>query len=576
MNRLYILFILFATLTGISACSNARAADQDASKSAFKYREVYLPEGIGKSADKLGLNSVEEDWGIWGHNLAKVLPEEHTKAVYAKVNGNLTKKQFCFTSDELYDYIVDYVETKYDDDQRIRFAIVPNDNDIVCLCVDCIDIGNTKNNASPAVNHLVRRLANRFPGHIFYTSDYRTTRGLPKDSMPPNSGVLVSAMNFPLTAANTPDQKRFMDRLLQWSNTTPRILVWDYINNFDDYFTPFPTFGIMQNRLQGYRDNKVTAVFLNGSGPDISAMSRLRTEVLAALTANPDIDWREKLYERADSIYPTTGKVIADFMVAQEDAITQNGVTLPLYQGVEGALKTYLPKDMFIEFHDNLLSLRNNTSGQEKKELDLLLGQLALTRLELNRISGDLKNSEIYLADLGNLTAEGYESYNESGWGIDQYVKDYNYILRHAKETGGKNKLKGETLIPLSALDPDYSDISILTDGVLGIPSNYHSGNLINSPERATQIAIPNQQDFKKLRVWLSYNPAYRVNLPESVTLTVGGKPVKTVNPSYPADMSGHVPVEFDIPGNARGSLVVSLVKDPETHSMAIEEIEAF
>ena len=577
-NRNTILFLILGAFITISinACSNARAADQDASKSAFRYREVYLPEGTGKNAEKLGLNTLENNWGIWGHNLGRVLPEDHSKSVYAKVNGHTNKKQFCFTSDELFDYIVEFIENKYDEDERMRFAILPNDNDLVCLCEDCVEIGNTKKNASPAIDEMVRKLADYFPGHLFYTSDYRTTRGLPIDTMPANTGVIISAMDFPLTYQNTPDQIRFLDRVKSWSNTVKRILVWDYINNFDDYFTPYPTLGIMQNRFRGYRDNKVTALFLNGSAPDPSAMSRLRTEVLAELSANPELDWREKLYERADSIYPVTGKIIADFMIEQENMVANNGATLPLYDGVEAALKTYLPQNEFIAFHDQLLNMRSKVSGKEREELDMLLGQLALTRLELNRINGKLANSERYLADMQYLRFKGYESYNESGWSIEEYMKDYKYLLKHAADTGNKNKLKGETLIAMTPLDPDYSDISIITDGVLGIPSNYHSGHLINSPQVSTQIAIPNVPGMKKLKVWLSYNPAYRIHLPESVTLSAGGRPVKTINPKYPSDMSGHVPLEFDVPSGFDGSLLLTLVKDPETHSMAIEEIEGF
>lgn len=562
----------------ITGCGNAKAAppDQDASVSAFKYREVHLPEGLGDNADKLGLNTLEESWGIWGHNLAKVLPEEHSNSVYAKNNGATIKKQFCFSSNHLYEYIEDYIDRKFDDDERVRFAIVPNDNDIVCICEKCVAAGNTKNNASPAAEKLVRRLAARFPGHIFYTSDYRTTKGLPKDSMPVNSGVLVSAMNYPLSTVETGDELKFMSRLREWAKTTPRILVWDYINNFDDYFTPYPTFGIMQRRLKNYRDNKVTALFLNGSGPDASAFSRLRTEVLAELTANPDADWRALVKEKASSIYPVTGTLISDFILDQEDHVAQNRVTLPLYEGVEKARKTYLPEETFITFHDNLRRMRDEVDGDEMKELELLLGQLALTRLELKRINGNLRESESLLADLTLLDRSGVESYSESGWTIDNYVRDYRFLLKHAKETSGSNKLKGEKLISMTSLDPDYSDISILTDGVLGIPSNYHNGNMIMSPDRYTQIAVPNVPGMKKLRVWMMYNPVYRVDIPERITLKSGSREIKSIVPEYSNDHPGHSVVEFDIPGGVDGTLMLTVYKDPESHSMALEEIEGF
>ena len=562
-------------LAGVQACGNAKAADQEADPAVFKYREIFLPEGLGLNAGALGLNSLDEDWGIWGHNISKVLPEDHSNAVYAKQNGNTLKKQFCFSSDQLYDYIVEWISSRYKDNERIRFAIVPNDNDIVCLCDICVEYGNTPSNASPAVNHLVRKLAHRFPGHIFYTSDYKTTRGLPTDSMPANTGVLVSAINYPLTTMDTPEQVNFNNRLQAWGLTTPRILVWDYINNFDDYFTPYPTFGVMQKRLRDYRDHNVSAIFLNGSGSDLSAMSRLRTEVLAAMTSDPDIDWKELLKQKANDYYPVTGELISSFMIAQEDSVANNNTVLPLYEGVAIARKTYLPEDAFVNFHDNLLNLRHTVQGEEKKELDILLGELALTRLELKRINGNLYGSDQFINDLESLIASGHPSYNESGWSIDGYIRDYRYLLNHYKESSG-NKLKGEKVVGLTPLDPDYSDTSILTDGVLGIPSNYHNGNLIISPRDFTQFAIPNKPGMSKLRVWFSYNPAYKVKLPANVNLKAGGRIIDRIEPQYPADHSGHSMVEFNIPSNAEGTLVLTVIKDPDVKSMAIEEIEGF
>lgn len=558
------------------ACEKANAADNDSVQNAFKYREIYLPEGIGKNAVNFGLNTLDLDWGIWGHNLGKVLPPEPSQSVFAKVNGIPQKKQFCFSSNTLYGYIEDYIEDNFGIEETIRFAIIPNDNEIVCLCEKCITVGNTKKNASPAVTKLVRRLAERFPNHIFYTSYYKTTQGLPKDSMPHNTGVLVSAIDFPLSYDESPEETRFIQRLQAWGQTTPRILVWDYINNFDDYFTPYPTLGVMQRRLKDYRDNNVTAVFLNGSGTDISAMSRLRTAVLAEMTKDPDTDWKELLYEKAQEYYPNVGRIIADFMVAQEENLEQSGITLPLYEGVEIARKTYLPEEKFIAFHDTLINLRGNLKGGERDYVDLLLGELALTRLELNRINGNFNDSEKFLKELEQLQAMGYNSYNESGWTIEGYINDYRYILNHQKETAGKNKLKGEKLVALTPLDPEYSDISILTDGSLGIPSNYHNGNLIISPEYFTRIAVPNKPDVKKLKVWLSYNPAYRVKLPEKVTLSIGDKELGSATPQYPKNLDGHTFVTFDIPSNETGTLVLTFYKEEEGRSFAVEEIEGF
>lgn len=571
---------LISAITALAinlACSTGEKAAQDSTSTAFRYREVYLPEGMGANARKLGLNTLEYDWGLWGHNLAKVLPEEPSLAVYAKVNGNTNKKQFCFSSNHLYEYIEEYIDSKYDDNEYARFAILPNDNDIVCLCEKCVIAGNSHGNASPAVTNLVRRLAKRFPHHSFYTSDYRTTNEIPTDTMPSNTGVLLSAMSFPLSSVESPEEYRFIDKINRWTPVAPRVIIWDYINNFDDYFTPYPVFSTMQRRLKAYRDNNAKGIFLNGSGADLSSMSDIKTEVLAELTADPDIDWRTVLREKATKLYPVAGETIADFMIAQENMVEKSGVVLPMYEGVQVALNTYLPEKEFIDFHNKLKQLLPMTQGAEREALQTLLAELALTRLEINRINGDPRNSEALLADLQTLPQKEVDGYNESGWSIERYIKDYNFLMKDYKDTIKKNKLKGARLIPLTALDAQYSDVSILTDGVLGIPSNYHSGLMITSPKESTQIAVPHIPGTRKVKVWMAYNPPYRIFLPEYVTLsTPDGKKLGAVAPGYPENDSGHSSIEFDVPSNYNGTLTLTFHKNPENHSMAIEEIQAF
>ena len=567
----------FLPLIALAGCTKAeaRSSSEDVN-SVFSYREIYLPETSGENAADFHLNNVDHDWGVWGHNLDNILPEKKSESIFAKRNGTVTHDQFCFTSPRLYEYIEEYIDKRYDETDQIRFAILPNDNGIVCMCNRCVEIGNKKNDASPAVLHIIKKLAERFPNHRFYTSHYLTTRGVPAEKMPENTGVLISAMDFPLSPVETAQEKEFMRLIQTWKQKTDHILIWDYINNFDDYFTPFPVLDIMQRRLQNYHDNGVTGVFLNGSGADYSSFSMLKGDVLAELTIDPSNDWKEILKRKALERYPVTGATIADFMIAQEEYVKTKGKQLPLYEGVLKSLDTYLPKDEFIKFYDELRALRPRTEGEERKYVDRLCGALALTRLELNRMDGSTENSKEYLNDLKSLKDYEIPIYSESHWTVDRYVRDYEKMLDHYDKYGQKNLLKGKKLIPLTPLDQEYSDISIITDGMLGIPSNYHSGNLIMSPSDYSQIAIPPVDGLKKLRVCLVYNPAYRIDIPVEVSLTTtGGKKIESVTPTYPADSSGHAFVEFNVPSNA-GSLVVELIKDPEIHSMAIDEIEGY
>lgn len=569
-----ILFVLLSlNFFSFDGCEQKALSDDN---SAFEYREIYLPEGIGNEARELGLNSVDNDWGIWGHNLSVVLPENPAHSVYATVNGQTNTEQFCFSSDRLYQYIERYILDLVGERRTTRFSIIPQDNYISCLCEQCVAKGCTYNDASPAVFSMIERLATRFPHHLFFTSYYLTTRSLPSRPLPSNAGVLYSAIHYYLAPVPTTREQETEKRLEQWGQMTSHLYVWDYIDNFDDYLTPYPLFSIMQRRLQLYRRTGVAGVFLNGSGPDYSTFSRIRTHVLAALLRDPDCDWRPLLEETCRRLYPEAGATIARFMLQQEDLVTSGGRMLPIYQGADVILKTYVDAASFCTFHDELLQLLPTTQGEERQELTTLCQALAFTRLEIKRIQADTEGCEPLLQQLAQLPLKGIRCYNESYWTLESYIQEYRSMLHAARESQKKNRLLRKQLVPLTALDEEYTDISILTDGLAGIPSNYHCGHLISSADPALKLAIPQVGLLRHLRVGLTYNAKHHIGLPSKVTLSVRGREIAAVEPKVVSGLPQRVVVDFDIPSDIEGTLVLTLVRNPEEKTMALDEVEGW
>lgn len=549
---------------------------QPTASSPFEYREVYLPRLSSREYVPLKLNDIDNDWGIWGHNISVALPENPSSSVYAKSSHGVNRNQFCFTSDALFKYIKKYICRNYCNGKTMRFAILPNDNNVVCQCKQCVECGNTKHDASGAVYYMLERLTKEFPNHIFFTSYYKTTSSLPAQPLPENAGVLVSAIRFPLSTCHTPEEDEFISLLNQWSVYTKRIYVWDYINNFDDYFTPFPIFDIFQHRLRLYVQAGVKGIFMNGSGIEYSTFYRLKIHILALMLSNPSVEWRPLLRDFCHERYPVTGDVICDFIVKQENMVSKLKGSLSLYEGMPAALRTYLPAEDFAVFHDKLLSLLPETKGREHKSIVKISRALTFTRLELKRMAADTEGCEQMLTELRNLTDEGIISYSESGGTIDSYVDDYRYMLRRAAETKGKNLLKGVRLEPLTELDEDYNDITILTDGLLGLPSCYHCGQMLSSATPALRIAIPHVQGMKSLRVNMTKNSIFHISLPLRVSLTAGGHEVGSVIPTPLSSNLQRAVAEFEIPSNYKGKLVINIYRDQEDRTMALDEIEGF
>lgn len=566
----------FIMLLSVFLLTDCTKKNHSIGSSPFEYREIYLPRLSSDDYVPLSLNSIDHDWGIWGHNLSVVLPDNPSSSVYAKSSNRVNTDQFCFSSDELFRYISLYIKNNFDKNTPMRFAILPNDNSVVCQCEKCIEFGNTESDASGAVYYMLGRLTDQFPNHFFFTSYYRTTCSLPQKPLPDNTGVLISAIHFPLCAGFTPKEDEFMNLLNQWSGYTNRIYVWDYINNFDDYFTPFPIFDIFQHRIKLYLKAGVKGIFMNGSGQDYSTFYRLKTHILSLLLSDPDADWRVLLREFCQKRYPVSGDVICDFVVKQEDMVANNKETLSLYEGVPVAVKTYLPVNEFISFHNKLLSLLPETKGKERKSLEKICRALMLTHLELKRMVADTTGCVQMLNELEKLSDIDIYAYSEAGGTIDSYVSDYRYMLKRANETWNKNLLMGVKLEPLTALDSDYNDISILTDGLLGLPSCYHCGQMLSSATPALRISIPSVPGMKRLRVNMTKNPIYHISLPLRVTLTVNGREIGCSVPTTSSSNLHRAVSEFNIPSKISGNLVLNVYRDLEDRTMSLDEIEGF
>lgn len=557
-------------------CCCAQVIKKTNDKSVFEYKEIYLADAIPPQNRQLGLNSIDEDWGLWGHNLKRVLPKSPNEHIYAIEGGELTKKQFCFSSDQLYEYIVQYIIENWGEEDSLRFAILLNDNNIVCQCRKCQKAGNTENNASPTVLTMIEKLAKRFPNHIFFTSHYNTTKGLPGHKMPDNTGVLISAIDYPLSPIDTDKDIEFENLLKQWSQKVNHVYVWDYINNFDDYFTPFPIFRAMQHRLQMYAKNKVKGIFLNGSGTDYSTWEDIHTMVLAELLRNPHQDYTKLVKSTCEKLYLKEGKLFADFILTQENWTAKQGKALPFYGGISQAMKSYLPTKEFIDFHNTLTTIVQKKSGRERIIINRLLCAMSFTRLELMRVSGDIDGYEKYYNNLSTLKDKDTKVYNEACWTVESYLNDYKEMAKHAEEVKNKNLLLGKRLIPLTKLDEEYNDINILTDGLLGLPSNYHCGQLISSATPSLQIAIPEVSGMKRICVWMTRNTPYHIIFPEKITLTCEGIKIAEAVPKPTSNNPNRSVVELNIPSSVKGDIEINIIRNTEERTMAIDEIEAF
>ena len=511
---------------------------------AFDYQSIYSPSGLNPDyTGVMGLNNFDDSWGIWGHNLRKVLGDNVDK-VYATIHGKTDDSQLCFSSKEMYRQIESYIVDNIGEKGSSRFVIAPDDTPYACTCASCTAMGNTEKNATPAVTELLLRLSQRFPKHSFFTISYLSTKQVTDKQLPSNAGIIVSAIDFPLRRIDgkNAQEKKFMQQLNQWKKVTKNIYIWDYINNFDDYLTPFPILKIAQQRLRFFKQNGASGIFFNGSGYSYSSFDAMRTFVLSALLINPELPVEELVRDYFNQEYPLSKKWLYDYYINLENSV-QSGKKLGIYAGIAELEQSFLNPEKFIKFYDEMGDYVSDAKGKERKKLHELQTALSYTRLEMGRNHSydpygyaqrngkqiqPTPQARKWLTQLKEHHAfTGMEYYNESADEIDYYIKEWEqYILASDIK---KNLFLG--IMPSSTPPTDKDGLKRLTDSTHGLPGNYHCG-WTTLPKEEYEISLPVKGINKTGNIYISFLnlPRHRFYPPRQIEISKDGAIYKTIN----------------------------------------------
>lgn len=504
----------------------------------FSYREPHFSPNLEDDYPLIiGTNSVETDWGIWGHNLNKILHGNANDSIYAKGSFFSDSEQFCFSSDKTFRLIEKYISDNFGDKKEYtqRFMIMPNDNNIVCECSLCKANGNNTNNATPALSKLIIRLAHRFPYHSFFTSAYLTIEQSPKDQWPNNTGVLISTIDLP-KGISLNEQKsvlNFLKKVNQWKNCTSNIYIWDYASNFDDYLTPLPIAYGMKKQFQFFKTNGIKGIFLNASGYDYSSFDDMKTFVAASLMMDTDLSVDSLCVQYFDQFYPKTGKLLSKYYLSLEKRIEEKNKAYNVYGGFKEALNSYLDIPEFIAFYNELPQFISIAEDEEKTKLEKLFVALSFTRLQIayslgaNQYGFATINSkslhvkpeikEIYNRLSQYTKYKNLSNYKEANGNLGLYLKNWNKIFQN---NPFKNLLLNEPITALSKLDEDYQEIQELNDGKLGFIGDYHQGWFINGADSLhVQFDASAIKNAKRISIRFLIDERHHISPPQKVEI---------------------------------------------------------
>ena len=545
---------------------------------AFEYRGIHtLANDNPDMIATIGSQNVDSDWGLWGHNLFKIFQGDIPEDAKALVDGERTDEQLCLTSERLFDQVEEFIVDNYGDteDDFARFCIMPLDNQLVCQCDYCQAAGNTTDNCTPALADLIRRLAERFPCHQFFTVCYGTHTAAPGNPLPANAGVFVSAIDFEMSS-HPKGEEEFVANMNAWKEATSLIYVWDYANNFDDYLTPYPNLMIMADRIRWYRNLGVKGIFVNGGSPTYTTLNGLQTCVLATLLIDPDQDVKSLIHRYIKQYFGPAADEVYKCYIALEEAAYTSTKPLDFYGGITNAVRIENASDSLRKAQfQRLIEKAEQCEDSARYHMDRLLTALAYPVLERARLTEAMYSPDAVNQYLDMLKAykrfPEMTDYREVDGDINSYLDQWKQ-LRQVGRRYQRNTLKSAKLKALTELDDEYSDIGMLNDGLCGFPTNYHDNWMIVSAP-TLEVEIPAKAAKGKMLVISTFhNPRWRIAQPHSIELIQNGKTLATVTPSQGAPKTRTFTAINLSHINTAHPFILRL-KGTEGRKMAIDEI---
>lgn len=563
---------------------------------AFSYRDPHLLPNMDQDlSGMLFTHNVDKDWGLWGHNFAKVFVGKPNPNSLAFVNGQRDADQFCFSSIETFNAVRSYIMDQYGYQKRspLWFMINPNDNDKACTCATCSKQGNTAHNATPAVTGLLNKLGEEFPKDHFFTTAYRTTKEAPLQPLLANTGVLISTINLskaPILKDQDASVRDFTSMINKWKDKTPEIYLWDYISNFDDYLTPFPVLLRVQKQLTYFKQLGAKGVFMNGSGYDYSPFDDVKTYVLSALMIDPSLSVPDLIRIYYNRFYPVTGSILSSYLIDLENNMYAKNMNIDIYSSFQKEMNSYLEPKRFELFYADLKAMQLKLKGEERAKIDKLIAALSYVQLQINYHQGNVENgflihsngksrvstkNDALLSSLQEATNLQVLKYKEEAGDLKTYLAEWNDLKDKTTEINKIIDVKAKGI----KSNEYYKESALLCNNINGFPSDFNQGWFIVGEDVLLSCNLDDVvSQPTHLQMTFLINKRHRMLAPDKIELVVDGDIIAHFNKSdFTTDKNVVVlKKQVDIRNNKKLDILIYKNKELKNSVIACDEIQLY
>lgn len=348
---------------------------------ALQWRNVYAYETKQQDGwyEKLRLNGIEADptdmedgvneyagWGTWCHSYLSFVDldeyfDEHPE-YFAMKNGQRIREdpetgletQLCLSNPEVLEIVKEKMAQRMAEnpDQKYwDFSVMDSWNVKGCECDQCRALDEAAGSGMGSLLPFINELAKAFPDKTISTLAYFHTINPPTNGIKAEENVVIKLCSMPGDQGSsylqgaTDGAKQFQQLVQNWHSVCDKIIIWDYVVDFEHLLLPFPNFAVQQDNQKFYEENGVIGVFHQASREKGDEFAEMRAWVLSQLMwKGSEADVNSLLGKYIAAAYGDAAPEIAEYVNALAANFHEEQAPLGLYDNPQVHKNGYLSK----------------------------------------------------------------------------------------------------------------------------------------------------------------------------------------------------------------------------------------
>lgn len=300
-------------------------------------RELFYEPGY---ADWLKLESYTDNWGLFVHTFSTLVPPEeyfkdHPEYFSKGPSGRVPDAQLCLTNPDVLTIVIKALKKRIQENPESQFwSVSQNDTFGPCECDECKKINDEEGSPSGSLLAFINKVADEFPDKTISTLAYEYSRAAPKHIKPrKNVNIMLCSIECNRSRSIEADtgSRSFVKDVVDWTNLTSNIFLWDYVVQFSNYVSPFPNFRVLQPNIRFFVKHGITSVFEEGNSALEGEFVELRSYLIAKLLWNPDLNVDSVINDFLKGYYGKAAPYLRRYIDTMHDALELSGENLSIY-----------------------------------------------------------------------------------------------------------------------------------------------------------------------------------------------------------------------------------------------------